>query len=72
VFERFAQDLRDVVLCAMSCWCVSVSLPIFSDGWPPSVVTCSPAIAAWFIPSVAWSRIHLMIGMRACPNTIRE
>src|SRR6266508_1083755 len=37
----------------MSCLWDSTSLPMLSDGWPPSDVTCSPAIAAWLIPSVA-------------------
>jgi hypothetical protein len=56
----------------MSCLWDSTSVPILREGCPPSDVTCSPAMAAWFMPSVAWLRIQLMIGMRAWPKTIRE
>ena len=57
---------------SMSCLCVSSSLPIASDGCPPSAVTYSPAVTAWASASVAWLRIHETIGMRACPKIISE
>jgi hypothetical protein len=66
VIQRFTQDLGDVML-----W-DSTSLPMLRDGCPPTDVTCSPAIAAWFMPSVAWFHIQPMIGMRAWPKTISE
>src|SRR5216684_4088657 len=37
----------------------------------PIAVTSSPAWVAWSNASAACSRIQLIIGIRACPNTIR-
>ena len=51
VLEGLMQELPDLVLVRFD------QLADLEGRGPPSDVTCSPAIEAWFMPSIAWLRI---------------